>query len=293
MSTTLVAVTSGLPKNRLLATIYNCECAKKVRAPRWFFNLQRLGEVEVVGESLYQDNIGAALGHVHMVGMKVDVVLVPEPENFHDRFAVRIDILSGGRQFKAGYIPRYEAKKYHRQLLPFAQDGLYGLTKAKVWRGNSGYQLYLHLAEPEWVLPREAPVPDGVVFVAERATTVTGEEHFQPALKTVMGRRRKALEHTFRLAIGAMPSGTNRGLPVIDVYSGEYQVGRLTVGKSFEYSDPMVLAVARGLVSHAIGYVKEEERRGLQVTLYLPISKYCNRAEDYFYRDVSGTDGLS
>lgn len=49
----------------------------------------------------------------------------------------------------------------------------------------------------------------------------------------------------------------------------------------------------QGLVAHPIGYIEEEEGRGFQVTLYLPIPKYCSRAEDYRYLDVSGTGGLS
>ncbi|RZU65662.1 hypothetical protein EV379_1996 [Microterricola gilva] len=270
--------------------LYSCACAKQPPSAKRYFDLYGISEdVDIVGSSLYQENIVQAVAARR--GDRLNVALVPEPANPHDKYAVRVDVIVNGQQLKAGYLRRGEAREYHKLLRPLAEDGVIGVAKARAWKGDAGWRLYLRLNGPEWALPRKAPVDDGLVLIAERETVVTGEEDFQPALKALIGRR-KSVEHTFRLDLGSVPTGRNIGAPAIAAYDGENQVGRLTVGKSAEYMSAVRHALGRGFTPYAIGIVERDPNRGIQVTLYLPISKYRSNAEQYFYSPVTGPNQM-
>ena len=70
--------------------------------------------IEVVGESHYQEVLEAICGGRTEAGADHDCVatLVPEPDNPHDRNAIRVDI--GGRT--VGYLPRADAIGYRDGL---------------------------------------------------------------------------------------------------------------------------------------------------------------------------------
>ncbi|WP_104176663.1 HIRAN domain-containing protein [Cryobacterium sp. Y50] len=283
---------SPLPKARVIATIYSCDCAKETPLGAGYFNLYGISEDQsVAGSSLYQKNISEAVRSVGPDG-RLAVVLVPEPLNAHDKTAVRVDVLAEGRQLKAGYLPREDARKYFEVLSPLAESGMFGVTRARPFKGELGFRLYLRLESPDWCLPRSAPTGGDVVLVAERETVVTGVAQYQPALRRFHGRR-KVVQKTFRLGIGPQPSGRHAGEVVIFVYAGDDLVGRLTIGKSMEYMAPVKLALACSLVPYAIGEISWTAEKGHEVSLLLPISKYRVEVTEYFYRDVSGKDALA
>jgi hypothetical protein len=281
---------SPLPKAGVIATLYSCECAKRQRPAEWYFDLLGITEdVEVAGSSLFQANIAAAV--TARQGQRLQVALVPEPANPHHKLAVRVDLLVNGEHLKAGYLRRGEARRYFKVLAPLASDGLIGVASARPWKGEVGWRLYLRLNEPEWVLPRTGPDDRSVVFVAERDTAVIGEEAFQDVLLPLLGRR-KIMDHTFRLRAGEVPKGKNRGLPVIEVLDNDRMVGRLTTGKSDDYLPGLKVATAKELVPYAVGYLERDPKRGVQITLFLPVAKYRTEKSKWFYGRIVGPDPL-
>lgn len=249
------------------------------------------GDVEVVGETLYQANILRAIGGVHR--RQTEAVLVPEPTNTHDRYAVRVDLLAGESRYKAGYLPREMARGYHEVLQPLAEDGAFAVVSARLWKGDLGYQVYLHLDSPDRILPLTVPDPEGVVLLAERETAVIDEGHHQDLLAAIIGRRRKPVGCNFQLRPSVVPRGKNTGKDSLAVWSEGGMVGRLTPLKTAEYWTACSFAWSRGLTVYATGWIEREDERGLQVTLLLPIPKYMKGPASAFYRDPFGADALS
>jgi collagen type III alpha len=85
--------------------------------------------INVAGESHYQDALttlaGATEGEVRL---DATAHLIPEPENEHDRNAVRVEI--GGH--KVGYLPRAVAAAYAPALAPIAARGRIAACEALV-----------------------------------------------------------------------------------------------------------------------------------------------------------------
>ena len=222
---------SPLPMAGVIATIYSCDCAKQSSIGSGYFVLSGITEDQAVaGSSLYQDNIIEAVRSIGPDG-RIGVVLVPEPLNAHDKTAVRVDVIARGRQLKAGYLPRQDARQYFEVLSPLAEAGRFGVVRARPFKGELGFRLYLRLEAPEWCLPRSAPTEGDLVLIAERSTVVTGVKHHQPMLERFQGGR-KTGQRTFRLCIGQQPSGVHSGESVIEVNAGDHLVGRLSIGKS-------------------------------------------------------------
>jgi len=77
--------------------------------------------INVAGESHYQDALRelAAWDGAEDLRRETVAALVPEPENPHDRNAVRVEI--EGRL--VGYLPRAAARSYRALLRPYAKAG--------------------------------------------------------------------------------------------------------------------------------------------------------------------------
>lgn len=72
-------------------------------------------EIELVGESKYQDNLLALFGpkQKHSIDETVSAELVAEPTNRHDPKAIKCEI--GGKV--VGYVPRSGAAEIHRLMV--------------------------------------------------------------------------------------------------------------------------------------------------------------------------------
>lgn len=100
-------------------------------------------DVEVVGESNYQDALAAACGGRQKDGVNYDctAVLRPEPSNPYDANAIRVEI--NGRL--VGYLNRHAAKAYKPVADRLAADGKVGTCQALIvggWdrgRGDTGH----------------------------------------------------------------------------------------------------------------------------------------------------------
>ena len=112
---------------------------------------------EVAGESHYQPAIRAAAAAVgHELGADEDgavsfeVILVREPDNRHDRYAVKVcDV----EQRHLGYIPRELAAQLASQLDNLQQRGIIASCEAKVWGRDRNYGIWLDLDLTELLNP--------------------------------------------------------------------------------------------------------------------------------------------
>lgn len=91
----------------------------------------------VVGESRYQDALERICGGHNREGHQFDCVaqLTPEPENPHDKNAVRIEIAGA----KVGYLGRQDAEKYLAALADAGHAGQPAYAEARIvggWKRN-------------------------------------------------------------------------------------------------------------------------------------------------------------
>src|ERR1700742_1380018 len=116
--------------------------------------LPESGRVSVVGESHYQQALhivahGKAAGNTMAQHLKVTAALIPEPDNSWDRKAVRVDVVTGNRTVKVGYLPREVAAKYQSELLALRKQGRLGVCAGRIAGGGAKlYGIYLHLGAP-------------------------------------------------------------------------------------------------------------------------------------------------
>lgn len=92
--------------------------------------------LNVVGESFYQD----ALKRVSQCpprgehGYECSAVLVPDPKNPHDKFAVRVEV--NGEL--VGHLPRGSAKRYHKRVQGLNDEGKAVICMAYIGRAANG-----------------------------------------------------------------------------------------------------------------------------------------------------------
>lgn len=119
-------------------------------------------EVQVVGESYYQDALTSLCGGKQQdsVCLDTEATLVPEPTNAYDTNAVQVQI--GG--VPVGHLGRDEAKAYGPLLKHLAASGSTAACRATVvggWkrskRDQGHYGVVLDLARPDEALPGWAP----------------------------------------------------------------------------------------------------------------------------------------
>ncbi len=136
------------------------------------FNGSKNGDfdLEVVGESHYQDALWRAVGSIsddqENVRSEFTAALVPEPDNPHDRNAIAIHI--EGRQ--VGHLSRSDARRYRAVFQKLQDQGMVGACQARVrggfWikrrrfvffsgRDRANLGVWLDLAPPKTALPDE------------------------------------------------------------------------------------------------------------------------------------------
>lgn len=241
-------------------------------------DLQRLsgdGRVPIVGESQYQPALRtAARGKAHSTDFDdhspVDVVLVPEPHNIHDRFAVRVDALLPDGSATIGYLAREWASVYQPRLRPGTRPGAAAWCVGRVTGGGpKSYGAYLYLGPPESMFLANDLPANAELLPADRAVTVTGEERHQAALSRygLASGGHLRLFATFDLA--TVTKGKYAGQPCIRVLLDGEPVGELTRAMSDRYLPALHSVQSQGRVA-ACEALLSSGARGLQVELCLP-----------------------
>jgi hypothetical protein len=242
------------------------------------------GRLSVVGESYYQSALrivtgGRAAGNGLDQHIPVIAALIPEPENPHDKNAVRIDVVMGRETVRVGYIARDIAPDYQPLLLRLRGQGQLGTCPARIAGGGPEYYgIYLHLA-PAAVLEIEltggdrdiAEVSSNTALLrAEWTCTVTKEQAHQDVLARYAPR--DETEPTAVIAsLGQCTSvgGKYDGEPAIEVSLGGYRVGELTRAMTARYDQLVARVLDRGLTPMCEAVVVSTTR-GLQVELLMP-----------------------
>jgi HIRAN domain len=250
------------------------------------------GVVDVVGESHYQENIGAIVGPKAEDPMHraVPVDLVPEPQNPYDRNAVRCEVL--GRL--VGYLSRADASRYQPVLLQLAQQGYRGHCTGIVvggWRreemvqtiivdawhrvadrvvtrqvddGMWGVRLLLGRAEALMT----ANQPSGASFVVlpgdQRRVSLVNEQHYQDAI----GRYREWIDRNLGRAfvtlyvVGQDPQKHRPSGACIEVRLDGQPVGHLTAKMTERYLPIVTELLDAGVQPWAEIRIKTELRQG-------------------------------
>lgn len=102
-------------------------------------------DLDVVGESKYQDNIKRIVGRPDPEGVKVvaNARLVCEDDNPHDSNAVRVDVAG----LQVGYLDRYNAKRYRKGQYP---DRCHGLVRGGFQKKDGSWAHYGVMLNLKW-----------------------------------------------------------------------------------------------------------------------------------------------
>jgi DNA polymerase-3 subunit epsilon len=233
------------------------------------------GRLAVVGESHYQPALhraarGAAAGSDFDQHLPVVAVLVPEPENPHDPYAVRVEIVTGAHAETAGYLCRSDARAYQATLLALRDAGYVGSCPGRITGGGPGrlYGVYLHLAGPEALL-LENLVGEIDLLEPERHVTVTREESHQETLARHHLTTRSLTRVAAELVSSSMSHGKYKDAYAVEVRLGGERVGELTAGMSTRYKHLVVASEEGGNCVTCEAVITHGER-GFQIDLRLP-----------------------
>ena len=245
------------------------------------------GRLGVVGESFYQEALelvtgGRCFGVSFDDHLPVTAVLVPEPENPYDPNAVRIDVLTGDKSLKVGYLARENVERYQPFLLELQEEGRIGTCPARICGGgpDRSYGIYLHVAPPESILAPPPIGPDAsfarvldgeIVLKSEWGCTVTREEDHQDELLPFAPRDGEDFASVRpTLDFCEVSRGKYRGQRAIEVRLGGARVGELTMAMTRRYAELVEVIHGRGAVATCYGYIARDPRRGLQLQLTMP-----------------------
>ncbi|WP_291278027.1 hypothetical protein [Galactobacter sp.] len=227
------------------------------------------GDLEVAGEKYHEK----ALKHVWKLAEDRDHIpaaLDPEPSNPKDPNAVRVDLLVAGLAFHAGYLPAGDATPYAHALLPLYEQGLVGVGEAKLWKGNSGFQVYVKVStDPLRLVPPAIEDPDGVFVDGLFDLTVVGEENHQDYLASVARTTRKDL--LFSFFESTVPGGKDKGKATYAVTLHGQEIGLLTRRMAQKHHDVLQPLLDAGKRPYLLGRL-EEDHRGWQAILEAPHS---------------------
>lgn len=252
---------------------------------------------DVVGESNYLSHIKNVVGKAHQADGAEHLhsaLLVPEPDNLHDRNAVAVQI--GGHT--VGYLAREDAAEYSRVLQRLAAQGFVAQVQARIWagdfddyevdrRGNYvqssrfGAGIKLDLGEPHLLVPGNMP-PTGAheMLPVGGAIQVTGEEAHTDVLSAYCGPAGEQWVYATLHEVNRQLARSTR--TVVEVRLDDQLIGQLTPKMSADLlaairhiNDLGVTAVGRALV--------KGNRAAAQVTLYVQRS---HQLEDAWFDDV-------
>jgi hypothetical protein len=244
-----------------------------------------LAEIKVVGESYRQDTLAAISGPREPEGksFRVGATLRCEPENPHDGNAVRVEVMGQ----LVGYVERSRAAVLGpamrnrcrgvleaRGVIVGAWDngataGSYGIrvwiTKSDLRRIGLAEDLFDPVEIRAW-----APMPSFPVEAGERrlspesdgyvnaTVTVTGEEHYQPA---ILATRPDPWERDYwpvlvTLDVVDVNPHAKKATPCVRVSIGDEPVGYLTASMSERHRPAIDAALRAGFRATAVALVK-------------------------------------
>jgi collagen type III alpha len=213
---------------------------------------------QVVGESRYFDALRSAVAtrDRRATGeLMVQAVLIPEPENRHDRNAVAVTI--DGRLI--GYLPREDAPAYAAVLGPLAGRGLFARVAARLWwdgvrDGDWIASVSLDLAAADVLLPVNAIPRGGVEIPQGGAMQVTGEDAHLDVLTPLLGNGQKVAVYASLHEITERRPRSER--QVLEVRIEGRRVGQLTPTMSEHLLALVRHADGLGLPLYARGHVR-------------------------------------
>ncbi|GAA3431333.1 HIRAN domain-containing protein [Kutzneria kofuensis] len=245
--------------------------------------LPATGHLRVVGESHYQQALhivahGQAAGNTEAQHIKVTAALIPEPENTWDRKAVRVDVVTGNRTVKVGYLPRDVAARYQPDLLALRKQGKLGTCAARIAGGGAKlYGIYLLLGTPADIGAATGtldPIAKGtagsVLLRNDWTCTVTKEEDHQQALSHYRPNSpTRPREVIASLDLCTIQGGKYKGESAIEVRLDGQRVGQLTYAMTQRYIDVVAPLLDRGLLVTCEATTLRSDK-GIQVELRLP-----------------------
>lgn len=240
-----------------------------------FVRVSSNGRVSVVGESHYQPALRAAVGGRVCNGgfedaIDVQALLVPEPNNRFDKWAVRVDAHTPMGAKTVGYLAADLCHGYHVALRDGIPLGSTAWCPGKIMGGGSrSYGIHLHLAEPAGLIIRSKEPENAWLLSPDRQVVVTGEEHHQDVLDPLApphgGIRRVFAE----LGWCTATTGKHAGKRLVEVRIDGRRVGQLTPAMTDRY-ESLIGAVERSGQIAACEALIETTDKGLQVSLALP-----------------------
>lgn len=231
------------------------------------------GRVSVVGEFYRQDGIGFVVGGRVVAdggnwdeALEAEAALVPEPDNPHDRNAVRVDLCTPRGWVTAGYIAREQAVEYQPRLLRMARAGQLPTTEARICRARGGpLAVYLHLSDADSCVLANPPRVGVVVLGSERSCAVTGENKHQDVLEPLAPRTTDGRTHMWATVHpSTVTNGKYAGQPTLEVRLDGLRVGSLTATQAARYMD------AVGAEGAACQVAISRGAKQIEVQVFLP-----------------------
>lgn len=200
---------------------------------------------EIAGEFYYSDAILALLPRLPSIGDPVEaelqVDLVPEKDNPHDRRAV--SVRSDGKVL--GYLPREMAADYALPVQRIVASGARVRAAASVyaytnqWKGEPEIQMRVALPEPEMMAPvnRGYPVNTTVLPYGRSYQVTKEEDHFDHLFDYVPSNGSGMVILTMHRKESMLKNGTSR--EIIELRLDGERAGELTTATS-KYYLPLV-----------------------------------------------------
>ncbi|MGO1543044.1 MAG: hypothetical protein ACTHXA_01755 [Gulosibacter sp.] len=227
-----------------------------------------IGDLSVVGEQHYLRTIKKALRRSPDAN-NIEVALSHEPENRHDRNAIRVDIvidMSGGNQLlTAGYLPADVAPEYVAALKSVWDEQGLPVAPAKVWLKGDIPQVYIKMGTPGILVPPRIDDPKGVFVDGTYDLTVTGEEEYQHILKSHP--QGKVL--AFSIGDDWITKGKYKDQATFAVRLNGQKIGQLTRRMAEKHGINFHPLLAQGFIPYLAGRL-EADHRGVQAILDAP-----------------------
>lgn len=206
---------------------------------------------EVVGESFHADEIRSLFpARIPPDGQELFLraALIPEPENPHDRNAVRVAV--AGRP--VGHLSREDARLFHPVFAALVHRRLLPVTHCRVWgseyddwvgtdrRGRDitrkAFRASISVALDEWYLcvpANEPPTPAATMLPYGTAIQVRREEHHQDVLRRYVSRQGECWVYGTLHAVTEQSARTTKDL--VEVRIDAQRIGDLTPAMSAEF----------------------------------------------------------
>jgi hypothetical protein len=245
--------------------------------------LPAAGHLKVVGESHCQQALhivahGQAAGNTQAQHIQVTAALIPEPENTWDRKAVRVDVVTGKRTVKVGYLPRDVAARYQPDLLALRKQGKLGTCAARIAGGGDKlYGIYLLLGTPADIGAATGildPIAEETAVSAllrnDWTCAVTKEEDHQQVLSRYRPNSpSRPREVIASLGLCTIQGGKYKGETAIEVRIDGQRVGQLTYAMTQRYIDVVTPLLNRSLLVTCEATTLRSDK-GVQVELRMP-----------------------